>query len=55
MRRGLEARISLHSFDELADVLQLLVELGDFERGEPRQTHVEDFSGLFFRQLEALP
>src|SRR6266545_3534738 len=34
--------------DELADVPQLLLELRDLERGETRQAHVEDFSGLFF-------
>src|SRR5262245_38674814 len=40
--------------DELADVLELLLELGDLQGGEPGQAHVEDFGRLLLRQLEAL-
>jgi len=40
--------------DELADVLQLLLELRDLEGGEPGQPHVEDFGRLLLRQLEPL-
>src|SRR2546427_13069804 len=47
-----ECKEILALLDELADVLQLFVELRDFEGGEPRQPHVEDFSGLFLGELE---
>ena len=40
--------------DELADFLQLLLELGDLEGGEPGEPHVEDFRRLLLGQLEAL-
>src|ERR1051325_10967543 len=40
--------------DELADVLQLLFELRDLERREPREPHVQDFSRLLLRKLEPL-
>ena len=39
-RLGREDLLAL--LDELADVLQLLLELRNLERGEPRQPHVED-------------
>src|SRR5213596_215114 len=40
--------------DELADFLELVLELGDLEGGEPGEPHVENFRRLLFGQLEAL-
>src|SRR5882672_7494781 len=51
---GLRAEDVLAVLDEAPDVLQLLVELGDLEGGEPRQPHVEDFGRLLLRELEPL-
>src|SRR5882762_1823835 len=45
---GLRPEDFLALLDELADFPELLLELGDFEGGEARQPHVEDFRRLLF-------
>src|SRR3989440_4831287 len=51
-RLGAEDLLAL--LDELAEFLELILELGDLEGGEPGEPHVEDLGRLLLRQLEAL-